>query len=596
MKKYIPIVLTSIMLLGGCNAPNEDKTVDRIVTRTAYSYDLENDKITSEQMDVFFKANSEIPYINVKHGFQLFEAIRKAKKSATSKVTTVVNGKKATVTNDAGATCVLDGENQTITFADFDAFFHNDKAPNPLSLFDVSAFKSVSFSTEHTNEYKKGQAVVIDLKPYSLIDIYQKDEELYLPIQVFSNLFLSAVDHLDLAYNMQDFFFVSESTPIEREIAGFKTLNDYREKFYDGPKANTISQDYAEFNYQSILLNMDYTYGMKSAKNIASFDQYFTTKGYKNDMKSTNVHTLDNSFAYALSTLVDFHTAKSGTTPLYDYDGGDADEKKLDEEWSKFSDGSDALQKAKAQLIKKGDIKDGLEIEPNSETAFISFNEFTELNEDLLYMSEDLKPANYETVINSNTQLLFNYAYNQITSTENKGKIKYVVVDLSTNDGGSISSVIYALCVLLGEIHLSQTNPLTGAGSTLYFKADINADGKIDVNDKSLFDLGYKIVFLDSKYSFSSANAMPVFAKYNNDKVTILGEKTAGRTCAIRNTVTAVGSRYTQSSLLTLAKKQQDGSFVNIESGVSPDVAVGQDKMFNRTYLASNMETWTSEN
>ena len=120
-------------------------------------------------------------------------------------------------------------------------------------------------------------------------------------------------------------------------------------------------------------------------------------------------------------------------------------------------------------------------------------------------------------------------------------------------------------------------------------------DGQIDANDKSLSELGYKIVFLDSKYSFSSANAMPVFAKDNNKDVTILGEKTAGGPCAIRKTFAPVGSRYTQSSLITLATKQSDGSYQHIDGGVSPDVAVSEENMFERLFLSSQMPSWVDK-
>ena len=590
MKKYMPLVLASVMVLAGCgSSPTpEDKTVDRLVNRTIYSFDNDNDRITSEAMQVFFKANSDIPYLNIRYGFSIVEVIRKTNKSKTCSVTTVINDKKATATNEAGASCTLDADKQTIYFPDYDAFFHNDKTATPLSMFDTSSLKSITVSRD--KEYKKGHEVTIDLKPYSLIDIYQYEKELYMPVQAFSNLFLGASDSMEIAYNMQDFFFVTGASPLETEIGPIKALNDYGEKFYSGPKATTISETYAEFNYQSILLNLDYTYGMKNPKNITSFDQYFTSKGYKDDMKSTDVHTLDNSFAYALSSLVDFHTVKSGTTPLYGYEEGNADIKLFDKDWLAFSKGSSDLQDAK----KKKGLSDGVEIVLEN-TAFISFNEFTDLNEDLLYMPEELRPEEYPSLVNANTQLLFNDAYKKITSAENKDKVKYVVVDLSTNDGGSITSVVYALCTLLGEVHISQTNPLTGAASTTYFKADINGDGKIDANDKSLSELGYKIVFLDSKYSFSSANAMPVFAKDNNKDVTILGEKTAGGPCAIRNTFAAVGSRYTQSSLITLATKQSDGSYQHIDGGVSPDVAVSEENMFERLFLSSQMPSWVDK-
>ena len=53
---------------------------------------MEEDKITSEKMEVCFKANSEIPYINIRYGFKIFEVIRKTKKSKTSTVDVVLNG------------------------------------------------------------------------------------------------------------------------------------------------------------------------------------------------------------------------------------------------------------------------------------------------------------------------------------------------------------------------------------------------------------------------------------------------------------------------------------------------------------------------
>lgn len=593
MKKYIPLILTSIMILGGCNASKEeDKSADRLVARTFYSYDIEKEEVESESTQIFFKANSEIPYINVKDAFEFINVIRKNKLGQSAYVKTVVQDKKATVTNDKGATCVLDAETQTITFADYDAFFHNDKTAYPFSLFDTSKIKSIAISGDHPQEYKKGHEVVIDLKPYSLIDIYQSGEELYIPVQTFSNLILSNGENMDIAYNMQDFFLVTEVTPIETELGGLKGLNDFGEKFYSGPKATTLDENYIEFYYQSINLNLDYTYGLKKEKNITSFDQFFTSRGYKNDMKSTDVHTLDNAFAYALSNLVDGHTAKSGTTPLYGYEEGNADRTKLNKDWLAFITGGVELQNAK----KAKGIYDGLEIDQAFNTAYISFTDFTELNENLLYLPDELKNKDYYDLVNKNTQLLFNDAYKKITSTENKDKIKYVVVDLATNDGGQITSVVYGLCTLLGEIHISQINQLSGATSTTYFKADINADGKIDANDKSLAELGYNIVFLDSKYSFSSANAMPVFAKENNKNVTILGEKTAGGPCAIRNTFTAIGSRHTQSSITTLAKKQQDGSLIHIDGGVNPDIEVKEENMFDRTYLSSQMELWVKGN
>ena len=71
---------------------------------------------------------------------------------------------------------------------------------------------------------------------------------------------------------------------------------------------------------------------------------------------------------------------------------------------------------------------------------------------------------------------------------------------------------------------------------------------KVDDDDKSLSELGFNIYFLDSEYSFSSANAMPYLAKLNNPNVKTLGQKTAGGPCAVRSYVTPIGSVISSSS------------------------------------------------
>ena len=126
------------------------------------------------------------------------------------------------------------------------------------------------------------------------------------------------------------------------------------------------------------------------------------------------------------------------------------------------------------------------------------------------------------------------------------------------------------------------------------YKADINADGFIDSRDKSLAESGFKIYFLDSKYSFSSANAMPVLAKLNNKNVVTLGEKTAGGPCAVRYTVTPIGTALYSSSLTTIAKKV-DNKYQNIDDGVAADYQLTEEQMIDRNYITLKINSWTSK-
>ena len=142
------------------------------------------------------------------------------------------------------------------------------------------------------------------------------------------------------------------------------------------------------------------------------------------------------------------------------------------------------------------------------------------------------------------------------------------------------------------KVKIDMANPITGAYNNQVYMADINNDGKIDSNDKSLIDLGFNIYFLDSKYSFSSANAMPVIAKLNNSKVTTIGQTTAGGPCAVRTNVTPIGSIISSSSTSVISKLE-NGKYENIDGGISADIALTDAQLVNREYIVSRISNTT---
>ena len=204
---------------------------------------------------------------------------------------------------------------------------------------------------------------------------------------------------------------------------------------------------------------------------------------------------------------------------------------------------------------------------------------------------KELGLGNELDITSSNTALLFNKLYKDLTSDTYKGTINNIVIDLTANEGGAADGLIYSLSTLIGNVTIDMTNPLSGGHNKQVFKVDMNGDKLIDDNDKSLIELGYNIYFLNSQYSFSSANAMPVLAKLNNNKVTTLGAKTAGGPCSVRTLVTPIGSVISSSSLLTISKLE-NGKYVNIDGGVNADKELSEDDMLNRNYIKDNINSW----
>jgi C-terminal processing protease CtpA/Prc len=191
----------------------------------------------------------------------------------------------------------------------------------------------------------------------------------------------------------------------------------------------------------------------------------------------------------------------------------------------------------------------------------------------------------------TDTATLFHQLHTDLTSDKYKNTIKNVVVDLTTNDGGSADSLVYALSTLVGKVTIDVTNLKTNALNHQSFMADINADGKFDDKDKSISELGFKIFILSSNATFSSGNALAVYAKLNNPKVVTLGEKTGGGPCAVRQFITPIGSMVSSSSTMVLSKAL-DNKYVSIESGVAADHELTYEQMVDRQYIVNNLKNW----
>ena len=72
--------------------------------------------------------------------------------------------------------------------------------------------------------------------------------------------------------------------------------------------------------------------------------------------------------------------------------------------------------------------------------------------------------------------------------TRENSPIKKVVLDLSYNGGGAANAAVFVLCWFLGDAQVSFTDPVTGAESTVSFRADVNLDHQYDYRD-NLSDL-----------------------------------------------------------------------------------------------------------
>ena len=598
MKKIIGLGV--LALAGVAVASCAGSNGDNLTKKDIIGLDDNSSVAKMGEFDMLFKKGSEIPYVSLKDGVQMMSQIRAANlddKKYNYAVTTD-NGNYV-VSNETGAKCVLSVKDQTLTYNDYDKFTNYiPEGQNPLTIVPVKSnnkcLKVVS------SEYTPGKEVVVDLKPYTLLDVYENGGNCYIPLSVFNSFLFNTNLNTSLAYNGNEVFMtVGNQFGDTSLFIPYET--DLGKRFRQNAMKDTISQEYADYYYQSLCLDFNYQYGLKDK--FTKFEDFLNTKGYAAALNSTNPKNLDLNTAYALSALKDGHTALTEFSNLYKFRDVEVDDKKMDAERSAFEKADEAYTAA----YKKAGIKEGLEYK--DETVFVTFSKFTDVDPDLLYKTKTDKSADEDDItglddgigfdfsldiaslLGQDTAQLFNKLYKDLTSDEHKWSTKNIVVDLTANEGGAADALIYSLSVLIGNVTIDMTNPLSGAHNHLVYKADINADGVIDDKDKSLSELGFKIYFLDSRYSFSSANAMPVLAKLNKPNVVTLGDKTAGGPCAVRTNVTPIGSIVTSSSLNTISKLV-NGKYVNIDDGVAADFTLTEAQMIDREYIKNNIKNW----
>ena len=141
-----------------------------------------------------------------------------------------------------------------------------------------------------------------------------------------------------------------------------------------------------------------------------------------------------------------------------------------------------------------------------------------------------------------------------------------LVIDISTNLGGSADVVMAMVSLITGRSEISYENALTGQRVIVSYAIDRNFDGVFDDKDAEVrFDLNFAV--LTSRISFSCAN---LFSSIMHDSgILLLGERSGGGACAVSVMNTADGYDFLSSSW-RMRLTNEAGEI--IDSGIPVDV------------------------
>ena len=542
------------------------------ITSAAFPLYFDSDDMGMDVTLYFLDGVTDLPYIEVNDWLSLMDNFFDGPGTdinysieTDGPVVTYTRHNSDSEARDNGATMVIDFDKNSIDFMDYNVFCLRGNAATLLDTVTMNllneAGEPVLLEKVDTGSFTRyGDELIFPLSDYG-IDLIMQDGLYLVPLQTMSDIVMPNT-------TMGSFFFNGQCVIVSADISACADL------YYAAPTGDR-SEALAEFGYNELCMMMDYFYGLKETHRIESFDRLFDDIGFKGPLTGPSAEQADKAI-YRLTTdfLDDNHTDWHG----FSYLAGPLDYSASGAARTKLFAYLERLNAAKAQFYPDG-IPGYEEI---GNTAYISFDTFMNLtrNGEDYYRVEDLQDFPAEDSI-----ALIMRAHEQIY--RENSPIENVVLDLSTNLGGSESAAVFTIAWFLGEAAISGTDNMTGAMGTTTYRADVNRDGVFDekdtVADKNLF-------CLISPCSFSSGNLVPCVFK-DSGMVTLLGRTSGGGACSILNVSTAWGTSF-QISVNICASFLKNGAFYDVDRGAEPDyVLTVPDSFYDRAALTDYLNS-----
>ncbi len=498
-----------------------------------------------DNISVYFINGADIPYVSLKDSMNLLDDIASVDEEGYV-LTYKAEGDTVYVTRENNYSADFDFGKNTIYFTDFNMF---RKTPNgPLiEMTGINDLLAPLYKKDEARSYERyGNDITLDLSRYG-IGMLHKNDDYYIPLQTFSDVFLSGEGCFSL-YNGEAVFILNGMNDAISEI------------YYSAPQTEK-SEALAEFDYNELCFVLDQFYGLKDVHGITNFDTLFRESANDQLLKSTNQTLVDLTLYRIINDqLDDLHSSFNAASFR-------TDREIFEEEKSNTLMGISGRT-----LVEKGmEFKTARErIYPNGiphyeevgNTAYITFDHFENI-EGLDYYSEPKIGELNDTI------RLMQYAYDRITRDESP--IKNVVMDLSLNTGGTTYDAVYVTGMFLGEGQISASDEMTGALASAHYQIDTNRDHVFDKKD-TLAGKGYKFYCIESAVSFSCGNLVPNVFK-NSNQVTLIGQTSGGGSCIVQPLSTAGGSAFQISGSMRMASIK-NGAFYDIDRGAEPDVYI----------------------
>ena len=631
MFKRMLALLTALFLLFGCaaaeTAAEPAAAARQIEVKTFPFYLFTNQNTWPEPFPLYFADGvHDLPYVDLNDFAKLlnwFYPTQIPDLFTGYRVTVEVNSEAGQVryARENSFNCVFDFNERTIFWDDYMGFLMQTVG----TYMDITSVPPTDSEgrpfllSKVASRDRYGDITRLNLAEYDIPMIAQ-DGKYLIPLQTLSAFFFS-LNHVGLYYN-QNALFIAQISSMEdpqqaliKELAnaglmtqemirelqenpdeieermtrmlqqiastpeGIVLIAQYQEDsetalyplYASGPKS-TRSWPLIDYGVKELCLELDSFYGLKQPHNISDFLTFFLQNGLMSKLEDPDAAIADSAIAELTQYWIDdSHSGFCGPSYLTEEDLTDqidtgfdiTKREQLGEIMGKFRG---RHPEAKQSYYEIGN------------TAFVTFDEFK--------MEEGENSAMDYYALDESGQLpddtvgLIIQAHRQIT--RENSPIENVVIDLSCNGGGAAPAGVFVLGWFLGNAEVSLQNSLTGAETTVVYRADVNLDRQFDENDT----ISHLNLFcLISPQSFSCGNLLP-WAFKADGRVTLLGKVSGGGSCVVQPMTTAWGTSFQISGIKRLSFTK-NGAFYDVDRGVEPDYIINSyDHFYDREALA----------
>jgi len=625
-KRFLTMLIILCMVLNCVLAVSAAETADEThqIEMKTYPFYLNSiDKTWPEEFPLYFADGIEdMPFVEVNDWADVLNWYFTSDNAVNYKdyqITVTIDEEKNQVfyLRDNDSFMIMDFDAGTILWDDYGKFM---QTPNgdymDLTGMNVEHENDGVYLLKTTGErVRYAQSTVLSLKDYSIPMIAQGGKYL-LPLQTLSTFCLitvyrsvyfnqkclilaggmdmrlpdSAMNELmalitpDILEQVSAF----ASTPEEIQLMavqmvtaseeGKAIISKAQEEFsksvfnlYQTAEKGEPSQQLQEFGYNELCMELDCLYGQKNEHNISDFNNFFLQTGLTVPLMTGDLQQADDAiYSLVMGWLDDNHTRFLSRSYLAQEQSNGADAL---QGFSTIQLNNYMNQLAQLRAQYPEAVPWYYEVE---DTAYLNLGRFfADENLDYYKAAEngELPDPSQDTIS------MVIQAHQQIT--RENSPIKNVVLDLSTNRGGSSAAAVYVLCWFLGESQVSIHNTFTNADSTTKYVADINLDHQCDAND-TISNLN--LYCLTSPHSFSCGNLVP-WAFKEDGRVTLIGKTTGGGACILFPMTTAWGTTFTISgpSVISFMK---NGAYYSVDKGVDPDYFIRDyNNFYNRQSL-----------